>query len=101
MVFDLGGGTFNMTVLGVLIGVVEVKATHSNNHLGDNWDQEVLTWIAEHAGGSRAPTYAPTVRPCNASRSRRRRAKIELSTVIETEINLPFITADAYRPKHL
>src|SRR6202045_4220350 len=103
-VYDFGGGTFDISILEVGEGVVEVKATNGDTHLGgDNIDQRIVDWLVDEfkkdAGldlGSKGNEMA-LQRLSDAAE----RAKIELSTTMETEINLPFITADASGPKHL
>jgi molecular chaperone DnaK len=103
-VYDFGGGTFDISILEVGEGVVEVKATNGDTHLGgDNLDQRIVDWLIEefkkdegldlHAKGNEMALQR--------LRDAAERAKIELSTTMETEINLPFITADAVGPKHL
>jgi len=103
-VYDFGGGTFDISILEVGEGVVEVKATNGDTHLGgDNLDQRIVDWLIEefkkdegldlHAKGNEMALQR--------LRDAAERAKIELSTTMETEINLPFITADAGGPKHL
>ena len=101
-VYDFGGGTFDISILEVGEGVVEVKATNGDTHLGgDNLDQQVIDWIvgefrrAEGIDLSRDPMALQRLKEAAE------KAKMELSTVVETEINLPFITADASGPKHL
>jgi molecular chaperone DnaK len=102
LVFDLGGGTFDVSVLEVGDGVVEVKATHGDTHLGgDDWDQAVLNWIAEEFRREQGIDLRADRQALQRLREAAEKAKIELSTVTETEMNLPFITADASGPKHL
>jgi molecular chaperone DnaK len=102
LVFDLGGGTFDVSVLEVGDRVIEVKATNGDTHLGgDNWDEAIVNWIAdeykrEHGVDLRADRQA-----LQRLREAAEKAKVELSNVMETEINLPYITADAAGPKHL
>jgi molecular chaperone DnaK len=102
LVFDLGGGTFDVSLLEVGDGVVEVKATHGDTHLGgDDWDQVILNHVAdtfqkEHGIDLRADRQA-----LQRLREASEKAKIELSSMSETEISLPFITADASGPRHL
>ena len=102
-VYDFGGGTFDISVLEVGEGVVEVKATNGDTHLGgDNLDQRVIDWIvAEFKKDQGIDLSARTRWPCSASRRRRRRPSASCRTTLETEINLPFVTADASGPKHL
>ena len=102
LVFDLGGGTFDVSLLEVGDGVVEVKATHGDTHLGgDDWDQAVLNWAADEFRRETGIELRQDRQALQRLREAAERAKIELSTVTETEINLPFITADAHGPKHL
>jgi len=102
LVFDLGGGTFDVSLLDVGEGVVEVKATNGDTHLGgDDWDQRILTWIADEFKKEQGIDLRADRQALQRLREAAEKAKIELSTVTETEINLPFITADASGPKHL
>jgi molecular chaperone DnaK len=102
LVFDLGGGTFDVSLLEVGEGVVEVKATNGDTHLGgDDWDQRILTWIADEFKKEQGIDLRDDRQALQRLREAAEKAKIELSTVSETEINLPFITADASGPKHL
>jgi len=102
LVFDLGGGTFDVSLLEVGEGVVEVKATHGDTHLGgDDWDQAILNWIASEFQGEHGIDLRQDRQALQRLREAAEKAKIELSTVNETEINLPFVTADANGPKHL
>jgi molecular chaperone DnaK len=101
-VFDLGGGTFDVSILEVGDGVFEVKATNGNTHLGgDNFDKRIVDWMAEEF----KKDYGIDLRKDKQSLQRlteaAEKAKIELSAVMETQISLPFITADADGPKHL
>ena len=96
LVFDLGGGTFDVSVLEVGEGVVEVKATNGDTHLGgDDWDARLMEYIADEFKRSRASICATIARHCSGCKEAAEKAKIELSTMMETEVNLPFITADA------
>src|ERR687889_445045 len=102
LVFDLGGGTFDVSVLEIGDGVFEVKATSGDNHLGgDNWDKAIVDWLAGEFKKDQAIdlTQDPMAlqRPYEAAE----KAKIELSSAQESQINLPFITADQSGPKHL
>ncbi len=102
LVFDLGGGTFDVSLLEVGDGVVEVKATNGDTHLGgDDWDQRILSWIADEFKKEQGIDLRADRQALQRLREAAEKAKIELSTVTETEINLPFITADAAGPKHL
>ena len=102
LVFDLGGGTFDVSLLEVGEGVVEVKATNGDTHLGgDDWDQRILNWIADEFKSEYGVDLREDRQALQRLREAAEKAKIELSTVSETEINLPFVTADASGPKHL
>jgi molecular chaperone DnaK len=103
LVFDLGGGTFDVSVLEVGEGVVEVKATNGDTHLGgDDWDQHIVNWAADEFRKAEGGIDLRNDRQAlQRLREAAEKAKIELSSVMETEINLPFITADANGPKHL
>src|SRR5881398_3619664 len=104
LVFDLGGGTFDVSVLEVGEGVVEVKATNGDTHLGgDNLDQRIVDWLIDEFKKDEGLDLRGKGNEMALQRLRdaAERAKIELSTTMETEINLPFITADAGGPKHL
>lgn len=102
LVFDLGGGTFDVSILELADGVFEVKATSGNNRLGgDDFDEKVMNWmIAEFKRESGIDLSADKM-ALQRLREAAEKAKIELSTVMSTNINLPFITADATGPKHL
>jgi len=103
-VYDFGGGTFDVSILEVGEGVVEVKATNGDTHLGgDNIDQRVMDWLIEEFKKDDGLDLRAKGNEMALQRLRdaAERAKIELSTMMETEINLPFITADASGPKHL
>jgi molecular chaperone DnaK len=102
LVFDLGGGTFDVSLLDVGDGVVEVKATNGDTHLGgDDWDQRIVNYIADEFRNNEGVDLRQDAQALQRLREAAEKAKIELSTVTETEINLPFITADATGPKHL
>ena len=102
LVFDLGGGTFDVSLLEVGGGVVEVKATHGDMHLGgDDWDEVVVNWAADEFKRDQGIDLRQDRQALQRLREAAEKAKIELSTVLETEINLPYITADASGPKHL
>ena len=102
LVFDLGGGTFDVSMLEIGEGVFEVKSTSGNTHLGgDDWDQRVIDWLVKSSRTPRASTCPPTRWPLQRLKEAAEKAKIELSSVQETQINLPFITATAEGPKHL
>lgn len=102
LVFDLGGGTFDVSILDVGEGVVEVKATNGDTHLGgDDWDERIVNWAAEEFKRDYAIDLRQDKQALQRLREAAEKAKIELSTLMETEINLPYITADANGPKHL
>src|SRR4029453_15285240 len=102
LVFDLGGGTFDVSLLEVGEGVVEVKATHGDTHLGgDDWDQAIVNWVAEEFKREQGIDLRNDRQALQRLREAAERAKIELSATTEAEINLPFITADSSGPKHL
>ncbi len=102
LVFDLGGGTFDVSLLDVGEGVIEVKATNGDTHLGgDDWDQRIVNWVAEEYKKEQGIDLREDRQALQRLREASEKAKIELSTITETEINLPFITADASGPKHL
>ena len=101
-VYDLGGGTFDITILQIGDGVFEVKATNGDTHLGgDDFDLRVIDWIADEFRRSDGIDLRTDPMALQRLREAAERAKIELSTLMQTEINLPFITADAAGPKHL
>ena len=101
-VYDLGGGTFDITVLQMGEGVFEVKATNGDTHLGgDDFDQLIIDWICEKFKQDQGIDLKSDRMALQRLRESAERAKIELSTLMQTEINLPFITADASGPKHL
>lgn len=101
-VFDFGGGTFDISILEVGEGVVEVKSTNGDTHLGgDNIDQRLMDWIIEEFKKDQGIDLSKDKMALQRLREAAEKAKMELSTVMETEINLPFITADASGPKHL
>jgi molecular chaperone DnaK len=102
LVWDLGGGTFDVSLLEVGDGVVEVKATNGDTHLGgDDWDQRIVDWVAEEFRKEYGIDLRQDRQALQRLKEAAEKAKIELSTMLETEINLPFITADASGPKHL
>ncbi len=101
-VFDLGGGTFDISILDVGEGVFEVKSTNGDTHLGgDNFDQTVMNWIAEEFKKEHGVDLRNDKMALQRLKEAAEKAKCELSSNLETEINLPFITADASGPKHL
>ena len=102
LVFDLGGGTFDVSILEVGEGVIEVKATNGDTHLGgDDWDQRIVNWAADEFQRQEGIDLRQDRQALQRLREAAEKAKIELSTMIETEINLPYITADANGPKHM
>lgn len=102
LVFDLGGGTFDVSVLEVGEGVIEVKSTNGDTHLGgDDWDQKITNWAADEFKKDQGIDLRADRQALQRLREAAEKAKIELSTVMETEINLPYVTADASGPKHL
>ena len=102
LVFDLGGGTFDVSILEVGEGVFEVVATSGDTHLGgDDWDQRIVNWAADEYKKDQGIDLRQDKQALQRLREAAEKAKIELSTVMETEINLPYITADANGPKHL
>ena len=103
-VYDFGGGTFDISILEVGEGVIEVKSTNGDTHLGgDNLDQRIVEWLIAEFKQEQGLDLASKGNEMALQRLRdaAEKAKIELSTTIETEINLPFVTADASGPKHL
>jgi molecular chaperone DnaK len=103
-VYDFGGGTFDVSVLEVGDGVIEVKSTNGDTHLGgDNLDQRVVDWLIDEFKKDQGPDLRNKGNEMALQRLKdaAEKAKIELSTTLETEINLPFVTADATGPKHL
>jgi molecular chaperone DnaK len=101
-VYDLGGGTFDVSILEIGEGVFEVKATNGDTHLGgDDFDQRVMDWIAEEFRKENGIDLRKDRMALQRLKEAAEKAKIELSSTVQTEINLPFITADASGPKHL
>src|SRR3990172_4918441 len=102
LVFDLGGGTFDVSVLEVGGGVIEVKATNGDTHLGgDDWDEAIVNFMADEYKKEQGIDLRSDRQALQRLREAAEKAKIELSSVMETEINLPYVTADATGPKHL
>ncbi len=102
VVYDFGGGTFDISILEVGEGVVEVKSTNGDTHLGgDNIDQAVIDWILAEFKKDQGVDLSKDPMAMQRLKEAAEKAKIELSNVVETEVNLPFITADASGPKHL
>ncbi len=101
-VYDLGGGTFDISILEVGEGVVEVKATNGDTHLGgDDFDQKIVDWMIDEFRKAEGIDLGKDRMALQRLREAAEKAKIELSSVMESEINLPFVTADASGPKHL
>jgi molecular chaperone DnaK len=101
-VYDLGGGTFDISILEIGDGVFEVKSTNGDTHLGgDDFDQRIINWIADGFKKENAIDLRKDSMALQRLKEAAEKAKCELSSVQETEINLPFITADASGPKHL
>ena len=101
-VYDFGGGTFDISILEVGEGVVEVKSTNGDTHLGgDNLDQRIIEWISAEFKKTEGIDLSKDRMALQRLKEAAEKAKMELSTVMETEINLPFITADQTGPKHL
>ena len=101
-VFDLGGGTFDITILQIGDGVFEVKSTNGDTHLGgDDFDERIIEWIVDEFRQDQGIDLREDRLALQRLREAAERAKVELSTVTQTEINLPFITADQAGPKHL
>src|ERR671932_178390 len=102
LVFDLGGGTFDVSVLEIGDGVFEVKATAGDNHLGgDNFDKAIVDWLVRDFKASQGIDLSQDKMALQRLYEAAEKAKVELSTTQETQINLPFITADQSGPKHL
>ncbi len=102
LVFDLGGGTFDVSILEIGEGVFEVKSTSGDNHLGgDDWDQCVIDWLADKFKSDHGIDLRADKMALQRLKEAAEKAKMELSTTQTTQINLPFVTADASGPKHL
>ena len=102
LVFDLGGGTLDVSILDVGEGVVEVQSTSGDTFLGgDDWDQQIVDYVADEFKKDQGIDLRQDKQALQRLKEAAEKAKIELSTVMETEINLPFVTADASGPKHL
>jgi molecular chaperone DnaK len=102
LVFDLGGGTFDVSILEVSEGLIEVKATNGDTHLGgDDWDKAITDWIIDEYLRDQGIDLSKDRQALQRIREAAEKAKIELSNTMQTEINLPFVTADASGPKHL
>src|ERR1700716_1842401 len=101
-VYDFGGGTFDISILEVGEGVVEVKSTNGDTHLGgDNIDQRIIDWLIQEFKKDQGVDVSKDQMALQRLKEAAEKAKIELSTVLETELNLPFLTADASGPKHM
>jgi molecular chaperone DnaK len=101
-VYDLGGGTFDISILHIGDGVFEVKSTNGDTHLGgDDFDQRIIAWMADEFKKDQGIDLRQDKMALQRLKEAAERAKIELSTVMQTEINLPFVTADASGPKHM
>jgi molecular chaperone DnaK len=101
-VFDLGGGTFDISILDVGDGVFEVRSTNGDTFLGgDDWDQRIIDWVADEFRKEQGIDLRQDRQALQRLKEACEKAKVELSTVMETDVNLPFITADASGPKHL
>src|SRR5258708_865847 len=101
-VYDLGGGTFDISILQLGEGVIEVKATNGDTHLGgDDFDQRIIDWLPDEFGTEQGIDLRQDRMALQRLKEAAERAKIELSSAMQTEINLPFITADASGPQHL
>ncbi|MCL6095473.1 MAG: molecular chaperone DnaK [Actinobacteria bacterium] len=102
LVFDLGGGTFDVSILEIGEGVFEVKATSGNTHLGgDDWDQRIIDWLVKTFKDTEGVDLSNDRMAMQRLKEAAEKAKIELSSLQETQINLPFITATSEGPKHL
>merc|ERR1712096_150980 len=101
-VYDLGGGTFDISILEIGDGVFQVKSTNGDTHLGgDDFDQVIVDWLADDFKASNGIDLRADPMALQRLREVAEKAKCELSTTLQTEINLPFITADATGPKHI
>lgn len=102
LVFDLGGGTFDVSILEVSDGLIEVVATNGDTHLGgDDWDRAIIDWVVSEFLRDQGIDLKQDRQALQRVREAAEKAKIELSSTMQTEINLPYITADASGPKHL
>ncbi|MBC7265667.1 MAG: molecular chaperone DnaK [Coriobacteriia bacterium] len=102
LVFDLGGGTFDVSILEIGEGVFEVKSTSGDNHLGgDDWDQRIIDWLADKFKADHGIDLRQDKMALQRLKEHAEKAKMELSSMQSTQINIPFITADQTGPKHL
>ncbi|HET6443438.1 MAG TPA: molecular chaperone DnaK [candidate division Zixibacteria bacterium] len=102
LIFDLGGGTFDVSILEVSEGLVEVQATNGDTHLGgDDWDKSITDWVVSQFLADQGIDLSQDRQALQRVREAAEKAKIELSSTVQSEINLPFVTADANGPKHL
>jgi molecular chaperone DnaK len=102
LVFDLGGGTFDVSILEVGDGVIEVRSTSGDTHLGgDDWDEVIVNWLVEDFKRDQGIDLLQDRQALQRLKEAAEKAKVELSNTVQTDINLPFITADANGPKHL
>jgi molecular chaperone DnaK len=102
LVFDLGGGTYDVSVLEIGDDVIEVKATNGDTHLGgDDWDERIVRWIVDEFKKERGIDLSKDRQALQRLREAAEKTKVELSSLMESEINLPFITADQSGPQHL
>jgi len=102
LVWDLGGGTFDVSILQVGEGVVEVKSTNGDTHLGgDDWDERIVNWLADEFMREQGIDLRKDRQALQRLRETSEKAKVELSSTVQTTINLPFVTADQNGPKHL
>jgi molecular chaperone DnaK len=102
LVFDLGGGTYDVSILDIGDDVIEVKATNGDTHLGgDDWDERIVDWLVDEFKKDRGIDLSQDRQALQRLREAAEKAKVELSTLMESEINLPFVSADASGPQHL
>ncbi len=102
LIFDLGGGTYDVSILDIGDDVIEVKATNGDTHLGgDDWDERIVNWIVSEFKNERGIDLSQNRQTLQRLREVAEKTKVELSTIMESEINLPFVTADDSGPQHL